>query len=62
MTCLLKEPWIIYRSRDKQQEKAFAALEWLAAMNSPIRDPREKMVRHYGFYSNVSQGLRQKEN
>ena len=31
-------------------------------MTSPMRDPREKMVRYYGFYSSVSRGLRQKEN
>jgi hypothetical protein len=31
-------------------------------MTSHIPDQREQMVRYYGFYSNVSRGLRQKEN
>jgi hypothetical protein len=37
-------------------------LDWLAALCSHIPDQREQMVRYYGFYSNVSRGLRQKEN
>jgi hypothetical protein len=31
-------------------------------MCSHIPDQREQMVRYYGFYSNVSRGIRQKEN
>ena len=57
-----RESRIIYRSKDNRQEKAFDALDWLAAMTSHIPDQREQMVRYYGFYSNVSRGLRQKEN
>ena len=62
MTYLPEESWIIYRSKDNRQEKIFDALDWLAAMCSHIPDQREQMVRYYGFYSNVSRGLRQKEN
>jgi len=62
MTYLPEESQIIYRSKDKRQEKIFDALDWLAAMCSHIPDQREQMVRYYGFYSNVSRGLRQKEN
>ena len=62
MTYLPEESRIIYRSKDNRQEKAFDALDWLAAMCSHIPDQREQMVRYYGFYSNVSRGLRQKEN
>jgi hypothetical protein len=62
MTYLPEASRIIYRSKDKQQEKAFDALDWLAAMTSHIPDQREQMVRYYGFYSNVSRGIRQKEN
>jgi hypothetical protein len=62
MTYLPEESRIIYRSKDKRQEKIFNALDWLAAMCSHIPDQREQMVRYYGFYSNVSRGLRQKEN
>jgi hypothetical protein len=62
MTYLAEESRIIYRSKDTRQEKAFDALDWMAAMTSHIPDQREQMVRNYGFYSNVSRGLRQKEN
>jgi hypothetical protein len=31
-------------------------------MCSQIPDQAEQIVRYYGFYSNVSRGLRQKEN
>jgi hypothetical protein len=53
---------IIYHSKDKRQGKIFDVMDWLAAMTSHIPDPREQMVHYYGFYSNVSRGLRQKEN
>jgi hypothetical protein len=36
MTYLPEESRIIYRSKDKRQEKAFDALDWLAAMTSPL--------------------------
>jgi hypothetical protein len=62
MTYLPEESRIIYRSKDKRQEKAFDALDWLAAMCSHIPDQREQMVRYYGFYRNVSRGIRQIEN
>jgi hypothetical protein len=42
--------------------KHFHDLDWLAAMTSNIPDQGEQMVRYYGFYSNASRGLRQKEN
>jgi hypothetical protein len=48
--------------KDNRQEKAFDALDWLAAMASHIPDRREQMVRYYGFYSNASRRHRQKEN
>ena len=35
-----RESRIIYRSKDKRQEKAFDALDWLAAMCSHIPDQR----------------------
>lgn len=49
-----RESRIIYRSKDNRREKAFDALEWLAAMTSHIPNPGEKMVGYYGFYSNAS--------
>ncbi len=57
-----RESRIICRSKDNRQEKIFDALDWLAAMTSHIPDQGEQMVRYYGFYNNVSRGLRQKEN
>ena len=36
-----------------------SALEWLAAMYSHIPNKGERMVRYYGFYSNVPRGKRQ---
>ena len=45
----------------KKTRKSFPALEWLAAMCSHIPNRGEQMVRYYGFYSNVSQGKRQKQ-
>ncbi len=46
MTYFPEESRIIYRSKDKRQEKTFDALDWLAAMCSHIPDQREQMVRH----------------
>jgi len=61
MTYLPVESRIIYRSKDNRKEKTFDALDWLAAMTSHIPNQREQMVRYYGFYSNVSRGLRKKK-
>jgi hypothetical protein len=62
MTYLPDESKIIYCSKDNQQEKTFGALDGLAAMCSHIPDQRKQIARYYGFYSNVSRGIRQKEN
>ena len=47
MTYLPEESRIIYRSKDNRQEKAFDALEWLAAMTLHIRF---KIALHYYEY------------
>ncbi|NIS59868.1 MAG: hypothetical protein GTO13_03915 [Proteobacteria bacterium] len=62
MTYIREESKVIYKSKDGRQQKAFDALEWLAAMSSHIPDKGEQMVRYYGYYSNVCRGRRQKEN
>ena len=62
MTYIREECNVIYKSKDGRQQKAFDALEWLAAMSSHMPDKREQMVRYYGYYSNVCRGRRQKEN
>jgi hypothetical protein len=38
----------------------FPVVEWLAAMCSHIPKRGEQMVRYYGFYSNVPQGVRKR--
>jgi len=62
MTYIREESKAIYKSKDGRQQKAFDALEWLAAMSSHIPDKGEQMVRYYGRYSDVCRGRRQKEN
>jgi len=62
MTYIPDESKVIYRSKDGKNEKAFEALEWLAAMCSHVPNKGEQMVRYYGYYSNVSRGKRKKEN
>ena len=62
MTYLPEESKVTYESKDGKEEKAFDALDWLAAMTSHVPDKGEQMVRHYGHYSNASRGLRQKKN
>jgi len=37
---------LIYASKDGKKEKVFEALEWLAAMTSPVLDKGEQMVRY----------------
>jgi hypothetical protein len=61
MIYLPGESKVIYESKDGKEEKVFDALEWLAAMTSHIPNHGDQMVRYYGFYSNVSRGLRQKK-
>jgi hypothetical protein len=62
MTYLPEESKVIYESKDGKKEKAFDALEWLAAMSSHVPDKGEQMVRYYGYYSNVSRGKRKKQD
>jgi hypothetical protein len=62
MTYIPDESKVSYQSKDGKEEKAFDALEWLAAMCSHVPNKGEQMVRYYGYYSNVSRGKRQKED
>mgnify|MGYP006285932615 CR=1 FL=1 len=62
MTYIPQESKVIYQSKDGKEEKAFDALEWLAAMCSHVPNKGEQMVRYYGHYSNVSRGKRKKED
>jgi hypothetical protein len=58
MQYLAEPSKVVYRAKDGTEEKVFDALEWLAAMCSPIPDRGEQMVRYYRYYSNVSRGKR----
>jgi len=53
---------VIYTGKDGQTKQTFEALDWLARLITHVPRPREQMVRHYGFYSNKSRGLRKKSN
>ncbi len=62
MTYIREESKVIYKSKYGRQQKAFDALEWLAAMSFHIPDKGGQMVRYYGYCSDVCRGRRQKEN
>ena len=51
---------VVYRSKGGAKVKVFDALEWLAAMCNHVPNKGEKMVRFYGYYSNVARGKRSK--
>ena len=60
MTYVPEEAMVVYKSKDRKQEKIFDALEWIAAMCSHVSNKGEQMVRYYSFYSNVARGKRKK--
>jgi hypothetical protein len=60
MSYVEEEAQVLYRSKDGKEQKAFDALEWLAAMCSHVPGKGEQMVRYYGYYSNVCRGKRKK--
>jgi hypothetical protein len=60
MKYLADEGTVIYLAKDGKARKVFDAPEWLTAMCSHVTNPREQMVRYYGYYSNVTRGKRKK--
>jgi len=44
----------------KRNFEVWSAADWLAALTAHISNAGEQLVRHYGWYSNVSQGKRRK--
>ena len=60
MQYLADEGTVIYAAKDGKDRKVFDAPEWLAAMCSHVPNPKEQMVRYYGWYSNVTRGKKQK--
>jgi hypothetical protein len=62
MTYIPQEAKVLCRSKDGKEEKAFDALDWLAAMCSHIPNKGEQMVRYYGYNSPaVGAGSRSEE-
>jgi hypothetical protein len=61
---------VIYRSKDGRTSKTFEAKDWprqraagckhSLQLVTHIPNKGEQMVRHYGYYSNKSRGLRKK--
>jgi hypothetical protein len=61
MEYLPEEAKVRYRSKDGKQEKAYDALEWLAAMGTHVPSRGQQSVRYYGFLSNAARGRRRKQ-
>ena len=61
MTYLGDESTVVYQGKDAKRTKTFDALEWLAAMCSPVPNRGEQRVRYYGYYSNVLRGKSKKQ-
>jgi hypothetical protein len=53
---------VVYQSKDGAATEVLDALEWLAAMCSPVPGEGEQIVRYYGYYSNDSRGKREKQS
>lgn len=53
---------VLYRSKIKPSTKKnfaiFPVLHWIATLTAHIPNKGEQLVRHYGYYSNVSRGKR----
>ena len=51
MTCFQEETKVLYHSKDREMEKSFYGVEWLAAMTSDMPDkegvPPLAGVRYY---------------
>jgi hypothetical protein len=60
MQYLDEEGMVVYTSKDGKKTEIFPALERLAVMCFHIPNRGERMVRYYGYYSNVSRGKGQK--
>ena len=58
MTYVPEEAKVVYKSKDRKQEKIFDALDWIAAMCSHAPNKGEQLVCYYGYYGNVTRGKR----
>lgn len=52
---------VIYKSKNGNDNKEFAAVDFIASIASHIPNKNEQMVRYMGFYSNVCRGRRKKQ-
>jgi hypothetical protein len=53
---------VIYEGKTSGTNQIFTALDWLARLVTHIPNKGEQMVRYYGYYSNKSRGMRNKDN
>jgi len=61
MKYLPDQAQVRYRSKDGKEEKAYDALEWLAAMGTHVPARGQQSIRYYGALSNAARGKRRKE-
>jgi len=52
---------VIYEGKTTGMKETFTALDWIARLVTHIPNKGEQMVRYYGYYSNKSRGMRDKE-
>jgi len=52
---------VIYKSKNGNDTKEFAVLDFIASICSHIPNKNEQMVRYTGYYSNVCRGKRKKQ-
>ena len=53
---------VTYKSKDETNFKEFDAVDFILSLVSHIPNKCEQMVRYNGYYSNVCQGRRKKDN
>ena len=53
---------VIYEGKTTGAKETFTALDWIARLVTHIPNKGEQMVRYYGYYSNKSRGMRNKED
>ena len=46
---------------DRSKLNIFPVLDWIAILTAHIPNKGEQLLRYYGYYSNVSRGMRKKE-
>ena len=62
MNYIREQSKVIYKSKNGNDSKEFDAVDFIACLTSHIPNKCEQMVRYNGYYSNVCQGRRKKDN